>query len=121
MNGGEPAHDRVIAHLDVARERTVVRKHHRVADVAIVPDMAVGQKISAMTDPRFAFGGGAAIDGNEFAKCILVADLEIGRFALVFQVLALLADRAVGMEFIPRSCFGGAAERDMMLKPAFRS
>src|SRR5207248_7642978 len=98
VNGGEPAHDRVIAHLNVAREGAVVRKHHLVPDVAIVANMAVGEKISAMPNPRLAIRRRAAGDGDEFPKRVLVADFEISRFALVFQVLGLLSYRAISVK-----------------------
>ena len=65
--------------------------------------------------------GRAAIHGDEFAKCILVADFEISRLALVFQVLGLLADRAIGVKFIPRAGRHRPAKRDVMLQPAIRA
>ena len=120
MTGGEPAHDRVIADLDVTRECSVVRKHNGVADVAIVADMAVGEIISAMPDPRFARRGRAAIDRDEFAKRIFIADLEVSRFALILQVLRWLADGAISEEFV--LCPGGhwSCERDVILEPTIQ-
>ena len=33
-------------------------------------------------------------------KRIFVADLQISRLALIFQILGLLADRAIGVKFV---------------------
>ena len=84
----------------MAGERAVVGEDHCIAHRAIVADMAVGQKISAIADPRLSLGCRAAVDRDELAKGIFVADFEIGRLALIFQILRLLADRAVGVEFV---------------------
>ena len=46
--------------------------------------MTVREKISGVTDPRFAFARRAAIHGDEFAKRVFVADLQIRRFAAIF-------------------------------------
>src|SRR4051794_10151860 len=81
-------------------------------------DVAVGQKISATADARFAVPGRAPIDGHEFAKRVLVADLEIRRFAGVFQILRLLADRGVGVKLVPRASACRSANRDVVLQPA---
>ena len=89
-----------------------------IAHGAIVPDMTVSEKISAIADARFAFARRAAIDGDEFAKRVFVADFQISRFAAIFQILRLLADRAVGVEFVFRAGLHRSAERDVMLKPA---
>jgi hypothetical protein len=55
-----------------------------VAHAAIVSDVTVREKISALADPRFAFARCAAIDGYEFTKCVFVADFQIRRFAAIF-------------------------------------
>ncbi len=103
MDRGQAAHDRVVADLDVPGQGSVVGKNDRVADRAIVADVAVGEKISAIADARFARAGRAAVHGDKFAERIFVADLEICRLALIFQILGLLADRAVGIKFVPRA------------------
>ena len=83
-----------------------------------MPDVAVGQKISTAADARFSFARRAAIDRDEFAKCIFVADFEISRFAFVLQILRLLTNRAVRVEFIARARAHRSAKRDVMLQPA---
>ena len=44
----------LIADLHMPGERAVVRKNDVVPNRAIVPDVAVGEKISAVADARFA-------------------------------------------------------------------
>ncbi len=57
-------------------------------------------------------------DRHEFAKRVFVADFQIGGFAAIFQILRLLADRAVGVEFVLLAGFHRSAERNVMLEPA---
>src|SRR6266699_3221820 len=83
-HGSESAHDRVIAHLNMPGESAIVREHHRIADCAIVADVTVSEKISAIANARFAIAFGAAIDRAKFAERIFVANFQIGRFAGVF-------------------------------------
>src|SRR3981081_4532149 len=118
MHSGETAHDGVVAHFYVTSECPVIGKNNFVAHGAIVANMTVGQKISAITDARFAVARCAAIDRDKFAKGILIADLEISRLAFVFQILRLLADRAISVKFIARARAHRPAKRDVMLQPA---
>ena len=92
MDGGETTNDRMIADLDVAGQGSVIGKHDRVANLAIVADVAVGKKISAVTDAGLARTGRAAINGYEFRERILVAGFKIGRVALDFKLLGLLCE-----------------------------
>src|SRR5213079_3384732 len=80
--------------------------------------MAVGKKGSSIADAGFSFAGGAPADCNEFAKRIFIADFQVSRFALIFQVLRLLTDRARGVKSVFRSGLHWSAERDVMLQPA---
>ena len=118
MHCGKAAHDRVIAYLHMAGQRPVIREDNGVAHRAIVTDVTVSEKISAIADARLARPCRAAIHCNEFAKCIFVADLEGGRFAFILQVLCLLTDRAIGVEFVSRARAHRPCQRDMILQPA---
>ena len=100
---------------------SIIGKNDFVPNGAIVPDVAVSQKISATADSRFASAGGAPIYRDEFAKRIFIANFQIGRLARVFQVLRLLTDRAVGVKFIFSAGAHRPAQRDVMLQPAVRS
>ena len=84
MYGCEAAHYRVVSHLNVTGQCAVIGKNYVVAHAAIVPDMAISEKISAVADSRFAFARCAAVYGHEFAKRVFVADFQIRRFAAIF-------------------------------------
>ena len=118
MHGGQSAHDGVVADLHMTRECSIVRKHDIVSDRAIVADVTVSQKISAITDARSSLARRAAIHGNEFAKSISVADFQKSRLTRVFQILRLLPDRAIGVKLIARACSHRPGQRDVMLQPA---
>jgi len=83
MHGGEPAHHRVISHLNMTSQSAVVGENDVIADRAIVPNMAVSEKIAAIADARFAFTCRAAVCRHEFTKSIFVADFQIGRLAAI--------------------------------------
>src|SRR5882724_11440884 len=80
--------------------------------------MAVGEEGATVADPRFSLAGCAAADRDKFAERILIADFQISRFALVFQVLGLLADGAVSVEFVFSAGLHRPAECNVMLEPA---
>ena len=69
---------------NVTRQRPIVGKNHVIFDHAIVSNMAVGQKIPAVTDPRDRSNPRRTIYRHEFPETIVLANLEIGRFAGVF-------------------------------------
>src|ERR1041384_626679 len=118
MHRGEAADNRVVAHLYMSGERAVVGKNNGVSHRAIVPDVRVGEKISTAPDARFAGRRRASVDRDEFAKRVLVANLEISRLAAIFQILGLLADRAIGVELVASPGRERPAQRDVMLQPA---
>ncbi len=89
-----------------------------VAYGAVVRDVGVGEEIAMASDDGLAAGGGAAVYGDEFAEGIAIADFEIGGLGFVFQVLALLANRGEGEEFIVGTDGGGAGDDDVILQPA---
>ena len=71
-----------------------------------------------MTYAGFTIAFGAAINRAKFAESIFVANFQIGRFAGIFQILRLLADRTVGVKFIFRARLHRPGKGDMMLQPA---
>ena len=81
-------------------------------------NVAVSEKGSTVSEARFTFARRAAADCDEFAECILIADFQVSRFTLVFQVLRLLADGAVGVKFVSRSGIRRSTKGDVMLEPA---
>src|SRR5215471_5882203 len=84
-------------------------------------DVTVREKISGVADARLALPRCAPVYRNEFAKCVLVADFQIRRFAAIFQILRLLSDRAVGVKLVFRSGLHRTAQRYVMLQPAIRA
>src|SRR5690606_19267195 len=69
-------------------------KDRRIADQAVVGDMAIGHDPVVVADPGNAAAlHRAAVDGAELPDDVAVADLEQGRLALVLLVLRILAYR----------------------------
>ena len=65
-------------------QRAVVGENDVIAHGAIVPNMAVSEKIPAITDECFAFARRTAMDCHEFTKRVFVANFQIGGFATIF-------------------------------------
>ena len=118
MHCRQATDDRVIAHLHMARESAVVRENDRISDDAVMTDVRVGEKIAAVPNTRPASSRSAAVDRDEFAKAIVVTDLQISRLAAIFQILGLLTDRAIGVEFIAPSGRQRPFQSDVVLEPA---
>jgi hypothetical protein len=116
--GTQSSQDRVLFHQNVAGQGAVVREDHVISDIAIMGDMAVGQKITVASDARYRPNGGASVHGAEFPEAIVIPDLEVGRFAGIFEILRLLADRAEGVEPVARTDSRGTKNRYMILQPA---
>src|SRR5207253_2453289 len=100
MHRSEPAHDSVITDFNMTSQSSIIREHNRVADCAIMTDVTIGEKISAVAHPCFAVAFCAAIDRAKLTKSISFANFQISRLARVFQILCLLADRTIGVKFI---------------------
>ena len=89
-----------------------------VADDAIVCDVTVGEEVAAIADDGAGVRGGAAVDSDELAEGVAIADAEVGGLALVFEILSLLADGGIGVEYVFRANDGGARDGDVMLEAA---
>ena len=74
----------MIVDPNVAGQRAVVGKDNRISHNAIVPDVAIGEKISAVGNLCLAIAVRAAIHGHKFAKSIFIADFKVSRLACVF-------------------------------------
>ena len=79
---------------DMAGEGAIVGKNHVVSDDAIMRDVGIGEKVVVASDDRFRIRRGAAIHRAEFAKAIVVADLEKRRLAAILRSWRALADGA---------------------------
>jgi len=84
VDGTQSSQDRVLFHQNVTGQRAVVREDHVIPDLTIMGDMAVGQKITVVSETRYRPNGGASVHGAEFPEAIAVTDLEVGRFAGIF-------------------------------------
>ena len=103
-----------VADADMARQHHVVGEDDVVADLAVVPHMAVGQEGAAVADDGgHAAALGAGVHGHAFADQAVAADRQRGGLALVFQVLRLMADRGEGKDARARTD-GGAADYHRM-------
>jgi hypothetical protein len=114
MHRAQAADDGMIAHDDMSRQSGVVGENRLVPDYAIVRDVRVGEEEITVADDRFLAGTRAAMDGGKFAEGVALADFEMGRLALVFQVLRLEADGRVRKKFIPRANFARPFDRRVM-------
>src|SRR5205823_8025930 len=77
------------------------RENRVRTDMAIVRDVRVGHEEVFVANRRLpATTGGAAVDGDEFAEEVVVADGQLGVLALVLEVLWRTADRSVAVKLV---------------------
>src|ERR1035437_4326322 len=111
MDAGEGADVGPIADGDVAGEGDAVGHNDVIADQRVVGDVGVGHEQVVAAD-----GGDqspalcAAMDGDEFADAVAVANAGLGALALVLEVLRGHAGGAVGEEEVVLADRGGAFE-----------
>src|SRR5438045_6494592 len=92
MDRDETADDRAIVDGHVPRHLHPVRHDHVVADHAVVGDVDVRHQKAPLADGGFAGRGAAAIDGRVFANDGAATDFDPGLFALVLEILRVVAD-----------------------------
>ena len=102
----------------MSREGSVVGENDMATNGAVMGNMGVGQKGAVAADSCDRFGSRASVDRHKFPEGIVIADFQIGRFLLVFQILGTLADRAEGIKFIPIADMRWAGNGDMIVHPA---
>src|ERR1700674_151106 len=95
VHGTDGPYLRPFLDRDVATESRRIRKDDVVADRAIMGDVGVShnQDVTSHAGQPAAFYG-AAIDGNELANLVMVANFKAGRFAGVGHILRRHSDRA---------------------------
>jgi hypothetical protein len=77
-------------------------------------DMGVGQQPVVVADPGHpAAAAGPAIDGDELADHVAVADRQFDAFAAVLLVLRVAADRRVPVDAVVAADAGGALDAAM--------
>ena len=111
MDADEGADVGPIADGDVAGEGDAVGQDDVIADADVVGDVGVGhQQVVAADGGEQSSALGAAMDGDEFADAVAVADAGLGALAFVLQVLGGHAGGAVREEDIVFADAGGAFE-----------
>ncbi len=109
---GADVHPIVDGH--VAGERHAVAQNDVIADAAIVRHVGVGhQQVVAADAGDQAAARGAAVDGDELADAVAVADARLGALAFIFQILRGHADGAVREEDVVFADPGGAFQVDV--------
>ena len=58
------------------------------------------------------------VNRREFAEAVIVTDLEVGRLALVFEILTAMADAGVGVESVAVADCRGTVDGDMGIQLA---
>src|SRR3990172_12801201 len=90
MNAAVGADGRVVEDGDVPRERRGVREDDGISHDAIVGDVGIGHEQVAVADDRPSSPeGGPAVNGDELAEGVVVADLERRDLPLELEVLGL--------------------------------
>ncbi len=115
MHCGESADDCVVSDLHMARDGSIVGKDHPVAHGAVVGDVTVCQKIPLVADFGGGTGRGSPVHRHKFPEGVAVANLQMGGFPRVLEILRLLADRTECVELIVSADFRRAHEGDLIL------
>src|ERR1035437_7094878 len=111
MDAGEGADVGPIADGDVAGEGDAVGHDDAIADARVVGDVDVGhEQVVAANGGDQSPALGSAMDGDEFADAVAVADAGLGALALVLEVLRGHAGGAVREEEVILADPGGAFE-----------
>lgn len=92
VNCGKAPDDDMVADFDMSGNGSVIGEDHLVTHLAVVGDMAVGEKVATAADRGARPDCSAAIDGDKFPEGIVVTYLEICGFSGILEILSLLAD-----------------------------
>jgi len=91
MNRGESAESRVIAHLDMTGQRSVVGKGREATHLAIMRQMDVSHHEIVIPEAGSTCAlRGAAVESAKLADRISIAYFQPGRLAPIFLVLWLI-------------------------------
>jgi hypothetical protein len=80
--------------------------------------VGVAEEVVVAADDRLVIRRGGTMHGAKLTEGVVVPHFEPRWFAAVFEVLRLLTNGAVGVEFVPFSDPRRPHDRHMMLKPA---
>ena len=99
MHGGKSADRRMVSHRDMAGKRCRICHDDVVSHDAIVSDVTVGHQKIIIPDHGDSMPSlGAAVQGDKFPEHVVVADLQVRRFSLVFEILRICSDGAVAVK-----------------------
>ena len=106
--GTERAYRGPFLDRNVAAEGCGIGQNHVVANHAIMRDVGVShnQDVAAHAGQSAALNG-AAVDGNELANLVVVANFQARGFASVGQILRCHPDRAKREEAVVGANLGG--------------
>ena len=118
MDAAEAADDRVVAHGHMARECAVIGENHVVADDAVMGDVGVGEEVSSASETCDPLGGRGAVNRDELAEDVPVADFELRRLTRVLKILAPLPDGGVRVELVVVADDGRSGKGDVIVETA---
>ena len=114
MHNGIPRHNGTIVNMHMAAEQNSVDQNHVVKDPAIVSDMTVRHEKIVITDTGDSvFFLGTPIDGDAFAKAIVIADYDFGIGILPADVLRVAPDHGIRPEAVVAADRGATNDHDM--------
>src|SRR5713101_8107077 len=109
MNVAVAGQNHVVSNLAMAPDHRAIGEDAAIADEAIMRDMAIGHEVIVTADTSGPGVGGAAMDGDAFAKDVVVADFQTSRLSLVLQMLWPFTQyRASEDQVLPAHEYGAA-------------
>ncbi|BBG29519.1 predicted integral membrane protein [Zymobacter palmae] len=114
MHGGQPTQDSMITNGDMPAQRGLVGHDAVIANNAVVCYVRVGheQVVAADTRQRLILNR-TSVHGNTFTERILITNLEIRFFTVIFQILAVLTDSGELEDTIARTDDRGTLDDDV--------
>lgn len=114
------ADDRVVFHSDVAGCSGKAGHDDVVSEIAVVCHMGVCLKHIMRADTGFAVFSRSAVDGDEFAEAVVIADDDRTVFAGKFQILRIFSDDGVRIHMIvfPMRTFFEMTAWEPMMEPS---
>src|SRR5882757_2361224 len=101
MHGRISRDNGIVVHMDMSAQQNTIRQNRVTEDVAVMSDVRIRhQEISIAYPSDAVFFVGTAIDGDSFAKEIIVTDFNACRAALIAKVLWFGTDDRAGEKAI---------------------
>ena len=121
VDGTVARQEDVVFENAVAGQERPVGEDATVADSAIMRDVGIDHEEIMAADPRGPCMGRAAMNRHVFPKDIVVADLQVGRLAVVLEMLWLLAQHGAGEDVVALSHDKRTDQMNMRPKHAART